>query len=281
MSSEPQTDICLVTVPITDVLVTGPDGASNEATVFAIPDGANFRVELLSVSYIANTLPIDGSANVNFDLEYVDDSDSDAVVNLLATFTLDDNRTAVIVNPVWRGSQIMEAGDVINLEFDVADPDTAAQGAAVVLEYKILRHSDDPRDTQVNITPIDKFLIGSPLTTTTGSLNECLLACPDQAGYRIELVSVSYVAHTLPADAGDVDVDIEYIDDSDSDDVSDLITDFDLKSGTARVVTEIWRGSQVLDPGDVINAQFTTDGGLTTPAQGASLITEFRILKRS
>ncbi len=141
MASEPQTDVCLAVVPITDVLVASPNAASNEATVFAVPDGANFQIELLSVSYVANTLPVDAAANINFDLEYVDDSDSDAVANILATFTLDDSRTAVIVNPVWRGSQIMEAGDVVNLEFDVATPTTAAQGAAVILEYRVLRHS--------------------------------------------------------------------------------------------------------------------------------------------
>ncbi len=136
-------------------------------------------------------------------------------------------------------------------------------------------------DVQVSITPIDKFLIGTPLTGTTGSLDVCLLGCPDQQGYVIELLSVSYVAHTLPADGAAVNVDIEFIDDSDSDTVTDLRENFDLTGGTARVVTEIWRGSQILDPGDVINAEFTTDGTLDTAAQGASLITEFRVLKRS
>lgn len=141
MASEPQTDVCLVTVPITDVLVTSPDAASNEATVLSVPDGANFQLELLSVTYVANILPVDGAANINFDLEFVDDSASDAVTALVSAFTMDDNRTAVIGNLVWRGSQIMDAGDVINLQFDVATPTTAAQGAAVVLEYRVLRHS--------------------------------------------------------------------------------------------------------------------------------------------
>jgi hypothetical protein len=142
MASEPQTDVCLAVVPITDVLVTSP-GPLTEATVFAIPDGANFRIELLSVTYVANVLPVDG-ANLNFDLEYVDDSDSDTPADLLATFTMDDNREALIGNLVWRGSQIMEAGDVINLQYDTDESgaiSTAGQGVAVVLEYKVLRHS--------------------------------------------------------------------------------------------------------------------------------------------
>ncbi len=141
MASEPQTDICLVTVPITDVLVLSPNAASNEATVFAVPDGANFQIELLSVTYVANTLPVDGAANINFDLEWVDDSNSAAVADILATFTMDDNRVAVIGNLVWRGSQILDPGDHVNLEFDVDTPTTAAQGAAVIVEYRVLRHS--------------------------------------------------------------------------------------------------------------------------------------------
>ena len=135
-------------------------------------------------------------------------------------------------------------------------------------------------DVQVLCFPIDKFLIASPLTGTTGSLDLCLLGCPDQAGYVLEFLSVSYVAHTLPADGSAINVDIEFIDDSDSDTVTDLLENFDLTSGTARVVTQIWRGSQILDPGDVINAEFTTDGSITA-GHGQSLIVEFRVLKRS
>ncbi len=141
MASEPQTDVCLVVVPITDVLVQAPDDSSNEQTIFGVPDGANFQIELLSVSYVAQVLPVDAGANINFDLEWVDDSASDAVANILATFTLDDSRTAVIVNPVWRGSQILDPGDTVNLEFDVTTPTTGAQGAAVIVEYRVLRHS--------------------------------------------------------------------------------------------------------------------------------------------
>lgn len=135
-------------------------------------------------------------------------------------------------------------------------------------------------DVQILCIPIDKYLIASPLTTTTGSVVMALLGCPDQQGYQLELLSVSYVAHTLPADGGDVDLDVEFIDDSASDAVTDLRENFDLTAGTARSVTEVWRGSQILDPGDVINAEFTTDGSITA-GHGQSLIVEFRVLKRS
>jgi hypothetical protein len=138
-------------------------------------------------------------------------------------------------------------------------------------------------DVQVLCLPIDKFLIASPLTGTgagTGSVDICLLGCPDQQGYVLELLSVGYVAHTLPSDNGAVNVDIEFIDDSDGDSVNQIFENFDLTAGDARVVNMIWQGSQILDPGDVINAEFTTDGSITA-GHGQSLIVEFRVLKRS
>lgn len=138
---EPQTDVRFLLVNIDAILVTAPNAAANEVTLLICPDGANFRLELLGVTYSAVVLPIDGSNNVNLDIEYVDDSDSDTVVDLVATFTLDDNRTARVANEVYRGSQILEPGDTISAEFDVTDPDTAAQGAVLQVEYRVLRRS--------------------------------------------------------------------------------------------------------------------------------------------
>lgn len=142
MGFEPQTNVCLATVPITDVLVTSP-GPLLEATIFGIPRGANLQVELLSVTYVAETLPVDG-ANLQFDLEVTDDSNSQAVTALASAFTMDDNRTAQIGNQVWRGSRIMEAGDTLNLQYDTDQGGTittAGQGVSVVVEYRVLRHS--------------------------------------------------------------------------------------------------------------------------------------------
>ena len=138
---EPQTDVHFLAVSIDRVLVQSPDAAANEATLLICPDGANFQLELLGVSYSAVVLPVDGSNDVNFDLEFVDDSDSDAVTVLVAAYTLDDNRTARVANEVFRGSQILDPGDTINAEFAVTTPDTAAQGAVLQVEYRVLRRS--------------------------------------------------------------------------------------------------------------------------------------------
>ena len=110
----------------------------------------------------------------------------------------------------------------------------------------------------------------------------CLLACPDNVNMRIEVLSVGFRANVLPVDGSAVDVDIEFIDDSDSDSVTDLRENYSLfaANNTVLVYNAVWRGSQILDPGDVINAEFTTDSSITA-ATGAALIIEYRVLMRS
>lgn len=138
----------------------------------------------------------------------------------------------------------------------------------------------DPNIVGVGLltVPIEAALEATPTATEI-----CLIACPDNAGYQIELKSVTYTAHTLPIDAGGVLVDIEWVDDSNGDAVADLKAAFDLTVGgsVARVGTEVWRGSQILDPGDTVNAEFATDGTLSTAAVGPAFIVEYRILEKS
>lgn len=134
--------------------------------------------------------------------------------------------------------------------------------------------------TNVNlaVVPAGGAVASTPTITELG-----LLSVPDGANFQLELVSVGCVMHTLPADAGGVTVDIEWCDDSASDAVADLLAGHDLTSGgsTVLVYNQIWRGSQILDPGDGVNAEFHTDGGLTTPGVGLAFIVEYRVLKHS
>jgi hypothetical protein len=132
-------------------------------------------------------------------------------------------------------------------------------------------------DVQILVIPFEAGLETTPTIAEVG-----LLACPDNAGYRLELLGVGVSFHTLPVDAGDpATVDIEWVDDSNSDTAADLIAGFDFLSGlTARVNNQIWRGSQILDPGDTVNAELTVDTP-TTAGAGAAFIVEFRILARN
>ncbi len=136
---EPQTDVHLAVINIDPCLEATP--TSVEAGLLVCPDNAGFRLEMLSITYRANILPVDGAANINVDIEFIDDSDSDAVTNLVAAYTLDDNRTALVGNEVWRGSQILEPGDAINAEFDTATPSTKSEGAILVVEFRVVKRS--------------------------------------------------------------------------------------------------------------------------------------------
>lgn len=140
MAGEPQTDIALAIVPIDAALETTP--TVTEACLLACPKGVNLQIELLSVGFRANTLPVDGGNDVHVDIEFIDDSDGDSVTDLEENYDmLAAGSTVLVYNEVWRGSQIMDPGDVINAEFTVATPDTASEGAALIVEYRVLKRS--------------------------------------------------------------------------------------------------------------------------------------------
>lgn len=137
---EPQTDVALAIIPIDAAMETTPTIV--EAGLLSVPNGANFRIELLSVGFRANTLPVDAGDDVHVDIEWVDDSAADAVTDLKVDYDmLAAGSTVLIYNEVWRGSQVLDPGDTVNAEFDVATPTTASEGAALIVEYRILKHS--------------------------------------------------------------------------------------------------------------------------------------------
>ena len=81
---------------------------------------------------------------MTFDLEWIDDSASDAVANLEAAYNmLAAGSTVLVYNEVWRGSQILDPGDVVNAEFtgNVSTPATPSEGAALIVEYRVLQRS--------------------------------------------------------------------------------------------------------------------------------------------
>ena len=139
MTWAPQKAVQLNVVPCDAALETTP--TIGELCLLGCPDNAGFQLELLSVSFRANTLPVDGTNDVHCQVEFIDDSGSDAVTALVAAYDLEDDTVVLIMNEVWRGSQVMDPGDVINVDFDVTDPDTASEGAAFIVEYKVLERS--------------------------------------------------------------------------------------------------------------------------------------------
>ncbi len=276
---DPQTDVLINIIPIDKHFETTP--LENEATLLVCPDGTGQRLELLSVGYRANTLPID-STDLHIDIEFIDDSDSDGVTDLRENFDA-AAATVLVNNEVWRGSQILDQGDAINAEFTVTSPSTASEGAALIVEYRVLQNSAsgsgfDP-NTQVGLLVIgaDAHLEQTPLANEL-----CLLACPLGVNYEIEMLSVNFRANTLPVDASNnVNIDIESIDDSDSDTVANIVAAVALDDGrTALVNNELWRGSHILNAGDVVNAEFDVSTP-DTASEGAGFVVEYRINRRS
>ena len=139
MADEPQSNINIAVVTVPEVLVfTTPVGT--DLALFAVPDNVNLQVELLSVGVKHNVLLVDASNVGTVDIEWVDDSESDAVANLAAAFDL-LTTTNLVYNEIWRGSQVLDAGDSVNAEFTLTTPDTAGEGYAFIIEYRILRRS--------------------------------------------------------------------------------------------------------------------------------------------
>lgn len=131
----PQTDVQILCIPAEAMFETTPTIA--ELTLLACPDGASYQLELLGVGVVFHTVPVDGTNDVFGDLEWVDDSASDAVTDLVASFNF-EGLTARVYNEVWRGSQVLDPGDTVNLEAGITTPDTAGAGAAFIVEFRVL-----------------------------------------------------------------------------------------------------------------------------------------------
>lgn len=127
--------IQLIVVPAEAAFETSPTVV--EVPLLACPDNANYQIELLAVSVMFHTLPADGSNVLTGDLEWVDDSDSDTVADLKAGFDFLSGLTARVNNEIWRGKQILDPGDTVNMEMASTTPDTAGQGAAFIVEFRI------------------------------------------------------------------------------------------------------------------------------------------------
>lgn len=113
--------------------------------------------------------------------------------------------------------------------------------------------------------------------------NTLLVSCPDDANFQLELLSVGVTAITAPVSAaGTVLLDIEFTDDSAADAVTNLGTaGFDLETITVRVNNPVFRGSQILDPGDTIYAELVANNADHVVGEGLAAYVEYRILRRS
>jgi hypothetical protein len=139
MAGEQQTAVEVLVIPCDGAFATTP--TLKEVCLLAVPDGVNYQLALLSVSIVAQTIPIDGDNALTIDIEWCDDSASDAVADLKSTFDALTGITALVNNQIWRGVQILDPGDTVNAEFTSTTPTTASKGAAFIVEYRVLQRS--------------------------------------------------------------------------------------------------------------------------------------------
>lgn len=136
---EPQTQVTVIPIPV-DVCMSVIQSLITEVTLLSVPDNVNYRMELLGVGIRANVIPVDAGDAATVSIEWVDDSNGDAVADLEADFNL-LTIDALVYNQIWRGSQLLDPGDSVNAEFTVATPTTASQGASLIVESRILQRS--------------------------------------------------------------------------------------------------------------------------------------------
>lgn len=132
-------------------------------------------------------------------------------------------------------------------------------------------------DVQVAIIPIDAHM-----NVSVTEVEVCLLAVPTGSNFQIEMLSIGYRTNVLPIDGTAITLEVEVIDHSDGDSVDEtFVAAYTLTGVTVLVNNVIWAGSKILDPGDVVNAEFATDGGISTASEGAALVVEYRVLRHS
>ena len=119
-----------------------PDDGSQ--IIFGCPSVPNCRVEVLSISWCAVTLPIDGADPVTQNLVFHDASaDADTTLLTGAAGALGDLLAAAgiaVANEfvtIWHGVRSLDPGDTIRADLTIVTPTTAGEGGAWLIAYRI------------------------------------------------------------------------------------------------------------------------------------------------
>ena len=119
-----------------------PDDGSQ--VVFGCPSAPGIRIEVLSVSWSAVTLPTDGTNPITVNIVFHDASaDSDTTLLTGAAGAAGDLLSAAGISvanefvTIWNGLQTMDPGDTIRFDLTVTTPDVAGEGGAFLVAYRI------------------------------------------------------------------------------------------------------------------------------------------------
>lgn len=273
MSSEPQSKVQLRTVPFNTIVLDeqawgDPGEEPVELGLLAVPRGANFRIELLRVGYMAEVAVVGTTATVDIEFQ----------------------------NSVLTGPALVTAAkrfDLVNVEPDrVFDADTAVeQEVANVLGTFVADLQAGPSYPAYTITnlTVDR-------TLDVNSTSDAELA--DVLGTLInDVVAGSLPYYSIldgggafsnfdrstdisgpPANAEFADILATLI--VDLRPRTNLVASVNLESALIQDYNSIWSGRQILESGDSVNAEFTIDN-ITTGGEGYSMLIEYRVLQHS
>lgn len=129
--AEPQTDIGLTMATIADADVA----TSHEQVVLICPLNVNAQMEALSVTVTAETFPTAANAALNFW-----DASGDSATALKAATDIVTSQTVLEGQQLWRGSQIMDAGDTLSIVLTGVTAGSV-RGLSFAVEFRVLRHS--------------------------------------------------------------------------------------------------------------------------------------------
>lgn len=129
-------------VPFDSAMETTP--TTNMVPLLACPQGLGMQMELNYVGFRAQTLPIDATDPITGTVNFVDYSNSATVTALVTAYNFKvANAVAVTMNTIFQGKQVLDPGDVVNLAMTVTTPDTASEGAGILVVGRILSMSGD------------------------------------------------------------------------------------------------------------------------------------------
>lgn len=122
--------------------------AGAKLPVFAVPSIPNFSVDVVSISLVCEgVLVVDATDPITASLVFHDKSAAADTTLLTGTagnpgdFKAAGGLTVKECKTLWTGSQRLDAGDSILAPLTITTPDTAGDGYAWVIAYKVKEYS--------------------------------------------------------------------------------------------------------------------------------------------
>lgn len=126
---------------------TTPVPASPVPVIFAAPSSPNVRIEVVSISVIANILVVDAADPITVNLVYHDASaDADTTLLTGGAGALGDLKAAGGLSAnealtLWTGAQSLDPGDSIRAPLTITTPTTAGEGYAFIVGYRVKEYN--------------------------------------------------------------------------------------------------------------------------------------------